>query len=50
MIDFDNNTGASGNTRLTGGASIGSAVTFVDFRFVPLLDEDEGEGADNELR
>ncbi|KAL5359550.1 Rad1/Rec1/Rad17 [Aspergillus floccosus] len=49
MIDFDNSTGAFGNTRTTGSTSIGSAVTFVDFRFVPLLDEDEGGGAGDEL-
>ncbi|GIC90657.1 putative DNA repair protein Rad1 [Aspergillus udagawae] len=38
MIEFDNNvTGAVRSS----GASTGSTVTFVDFRFVPLLDEDD---------
>ncbi|KAF9883154.1 ssDNA endodeoxyribonuclease [Aspergillus nanangensis] len=46
MIDFDN--GATGNVR-PGGGSICSAVTFVDFRFVPLLDEEDGEGVGNLL-
>ncbi|KAL4896735.1 Rad1/Rec1/Rad17 [Aspergillus ambiguus] len=50
MIDFDNSGGASGSTRTGGGGGIGAAVTFVDFRFVPLLDEDEGEGAGDDLR
>jgi cell cycle checkpoint protein len=46
MIEFDNNGhggapgGAPGGVR-SSGASTGGTVTFVDFRFVPLLDEDD---------
>ncbi|PKX92522.1 putative DNA repair protein Rad1 [Aspergillus novofumigatus IBT 16806] len=42
MIEFDNNGhgGAPGGMR-SSGASTGGTVTFVDFRFVPLLDEDD---------
>ncbi|EAW10693.1 putative DNA repair protein Rad1 [Aspergillus clavatus NRRL 1] len=41
MIEFDNNgpVGAASGTRSSAG-SAGGTVTFVDFRFVPLLDED----------
>lgn len=42
MIEFDNNGhgGAPGGMR-SSGASTGGTVTFVDFRFVPLLDDDD---------
>ncbi|PYI12384.1 DNA repair protein RAD1 [Aspergillus sclerotiicarbonarius CBS 121057] len=43
MIEFDAN-GASNVRALKGGPP--PVVTFVDFRFVPLLDDDEGEGED----
>ena len=41
MIEFDNNgpIGAASGARSSAG-SAGGTVTFVDFRFVPLLDED----------
>ncbi|OOF95665.1 hypothetical protein ASPCADRAFT_168260 [Aspergillus carbonarius ITEM 5010] len=43
MIEFDANGGSSVRP-LKGGPP--PVVTFVDFRFVPLLDDDEGEGED----
>lgn len=41
MIDFEENNG-SASARLTGGGGAGN-MAFVDFRFVPLLDENEAE-------
>ncbi|KAB8079156.1 Rad1/Rec1/Rad17 [Aspergillus leporis] len=50
MIEFDMNgsSGAGSGTRPSGGA-LGPTVTFVDFRFVPLLDDEaaDEEGADD---
>lgn len=56
MIDFDPASRIGGVCRPVGGGSSGagaaagsSAVTFVDFRFVPLVDEELEEGAGEEL-
>ncbi|KOC16474.1 DNA repair protein [Aspergillus flavus AF70] len=48
MIEFDahGSSGASNTTRPSGG-SLGPTVTFVDFRFVPLLDDEEAADEDS---
>lgn len=53
MIEFDSSSNAIGtNTgaRDSGGGAGGNTISFVDFRFVPLLDDDEVENGEEEER